>query len=206
VGRKNESAKKILRYVLAAVALAIVVFLWRQWRAPIPLPPFLAFLIENSLTESFVGAEILLERFDLVTGMKVSNAGCGPGRLTISIARIVGCTGEVVVLDSQPAMLGKLEEKRDAEVRGNVCVVRSNFGEGTLDEGDFDRVLLAMMLGEVCDRTAGLRELFAALKPGGILSVTEIVGDPDYHRPKTIRREVEVAGFKLVERFGGFPA
>ena len=56
------------------------------------------------------------------------------------------------------------------------------------------------------DREAAARELYAALKPGGILSVTEIFGDPDYRRPAPVRREVEPAGFELVERFGGFPA
>ena len=62
------------------------------------------------------------------------------------------------------------------------------------------------MLGEVRDRGAAPRELHAALGPGGVLSVTEIFGDPDYRRPATVRREVEAAGFRLVRRFGGFPA
>ena len=63
-----------------------------------------------------------------------------------------------------------------------------------------------MVIGGVRDRAAALRQLHAALLPGGILSVTEAVGDPDYRLPVTVRREVEAAGFRLVERFGGFPA
>ncbi len=206
VGRKNESARKILRYALAAVALAVVAFLWQQRRSPIPLPPFLTFLIENPLTEAFVGADILLECFDLAPGMKVLDAGCGPGRLTVPVARVVGRTGEVVALDNQPAMLRKLEERLDAEGLENARAVRGELGEGALDESGFDRVLLVGVLGEVRDRAAGLRELYAALEPGGVLSVTEIVGDPDYHRPATVRREVEAAGFRIIDRFGDFPA
>jgi ubiquinone/menaquinone biosynthesis C-methylase UbiE len=206
VRRKNESARKILRYALAAVALAVVAFLWQQRRSPIPLPPFLTFLIENPLIEAFAGADILLERFDLAPGMKVLDAGCGPGRLTVPVARVMGRTGEVVALDSQTAMLGKLEERTDTEGLTNVRAVRGELGEGALDESGFDRVLLVGVFGEVRDRAAGLRELYAALGPGGVLSVTEILGDPDYHRPPIIRREVEAAGFKLVERFGGFLA
>ncbi len=181
-------------------------FLWRQRRSPIPLPPFLTFLIENPLTEAFLGADVLLERFDLAPGMRVLDAGCGPGRLTIPVARAVGPDGRVVALDSQAATLRKLEKRLDAEGLENVRVVKGELGEGTLDEGGFDRVLLVGVLGEVRDRAVGLRELYAALKPGGVLSVTEIVGDPDYHRPPTVRREVQAVGFKLVERFGGFPA
>ncbi len=206
IGRKSENNTKILRYALAAVALGAVGFLWRQRRSPIPLPPFLTFLIENPLTESFVGADVLLERFDLAPGMKVLDAGCGPGRLTIPVARVVGHAGTVVALDSQTAMLRKLEERLDVGGLDNIRAVRGELGEGALDEGGFDRVLLVGVLGEVHDRAAGLCELYAALEPGGVLSVTEIVGDPDYHRPATVRCEAEAAGFRIIDRFGDFPA
>ncbi len=63
-----------------------------------------------------------------------------------------------------------------------------------------------MVLGEARDRRRPSRELYGALKPGGVLSVTEIFGDPDHRRSATIRREVEAAGFRLAMRFGGFPA
>ena len=35
--------------------------------------------------------------------------------------------------------------------------------------------------------------------------MTEGFGDPDYRRPASVWREVEPAGFELVECFGGFP-
>jgi predicted methyltransferase len=62
-----------------------------------------------------------------------------------------------------------------------------------------------MVLGEGRDRGAAPHELHAVLGPGGVLSVTEIFGDPDYQRPVTVRREVEDASFKLVGRFGASP-
>jgi ubiquinone/menaquinone biosynthesis C-methylase UbiE len=103
-------------------------------------------------------------------------------------------------------MLEKLERRLKAEGITNVRALRAGLGEGLVREGGFDRVVLAMVLGEVRDRGAALRELYAALKPGGVLSVTEIFGDPDYRRPATVRREVEAASFRLARRFGGFPA
>ena len=87
----------------------------------------------------------------------------------------------------------------------NVRILEAGLGEGALERDAFDRVLLAFVLGEVRDREAAVRELYATLRPGGILSVTEGFGDPDYRRPISVRREVEPAGFELVERFGGFP-
>jgi SAM-dependent methyltransferase len=192
------------RMLLCALAgLAVAAFLRQRWR-PIPHPPRLTFLFENPIVGAFVGPERLIERLDLIPGMRVLDAGCGPGRLTIPLARAVGPTGEVVALDGQSAMLAKLEERLRAEGITNVRPLRAGLGEGAL-EGPFERVLLAMVLGEVRDREAAVREVYAALGPGGILSVTEVFGDPDYRRPVTVRREVEAAGFRLVGRYGGFP-
>jgi ubiquinone/menaquinone biosynthesis C-methylase UbiE len=198
--------KKFLRYSLAVVVLSAALALLWQRRRPMMHPPRLTFLFENPIVNAFVGPERLIRRLDLAPGMRVLDAGCGPGRLTIPLARAVGPDGEIVALDSQREMLGKLERRLEAEGIRNVLPVRAVLGEGVLEEGGFDRVVLAMVLGEARDRREAARELYAALRPGGVLSVTEIFGDPDHRRPATIQREVEAAGFRLARRFGGFPA
>ena len=198
--------RKILQYSLIAVIGLAIAGLLRQRRRPIPTPPALTFLFENPLVEAFAGSELLVERLGLAPGMRVLDAGCGPGRLTIPLAKAVGPTGEVIALDSQRAMLEKLERRLEAQSITNVRTLEAGLGERALEREAFDRVLLAFVLGEVRDREAAARELYAALKPGGILSVSEVFGDPDYRRPISVRREIEPAGFRLVMRFGGFPA
>src|SRR5215210_6349596 len=107
--------KRALPYSPAVVLLTAAPGLLRQRRWPMMHPPRLTFLFENSLVNRFVGPERLIGRLDLAPGMRVLDAGCGPGRLTIPLARAVGPTGEVVALDGQSAMLAKLEERLDAE-------------------------------------------------------------------------------------------
>jgi SAM-dependent methyltransferase len=197
--------RKLFQYAFIGVVGLAIAGLLRQRQRPIPTPPLLTFLFENPLVEAFAGSELLVERLGLAPGMRVLDAGCGPGRLTISVARAVEPTGEVLALDIQRAMLELLEHRLEAESITNVRILESGLGEGALERDAFDRVLLAFVLGEVRDRKAAGRELYAALKPGGILSATEGFGDPDYRRPISVRREVEPAGFELVDRFGGFP-
>jgi ubiquinone/menaquinone biosynthesis C-methylase UbiE len=197
---------KALRYSLAATAASAALAFLRQRRRPIPHPPRLTFLFENSLVGAFVGPERLIERLELAPGMRVLDAGCGPGRLSVPLAKAVGPGGEIVALDGQRGMLEKLERRLEAEGITNVRPLRAALGEGELREGGFDRAVLAMVLGEVRDRGAATRELYAALRPGGVLSVTEIFGDPDYRRPATVRGEAEAAGFRLAGSFRRFPA
>ncbi len=210
--------KTITRHASAAAVLAALAssffFVLRERRRPTPLSPRLFFLVENPLTEAFVGARLLVSRLGLLPGMKVLDAGCGPGRLTVPLAEAVGPGGRVVALDAQPAMLEKLEGRLRAEGVKNVRPLLGELGGGAPlgegapvgEEGGFDRAVLAMVLGEAHDRAGALGELYGALGPGGVLSVTEIFGDPHHLAASTVLKEAEAAGFRLVGRFGSFPA
>ena len=59
-------------------------------------------------------------------------------------------------------------------------------GQGKLDVQPADRALLVTVLGEIPRRQAALSQIFEALKPGAILSVTEIIFDPHYQSRNTV--------------------
>jgi ubiquinone/menaquinone biosynthesis C-methylase UbiE len=61
-------------------------------------------------------------------------------------------------------------------------------------------------LGEIPNKTAALREIYQALKPGGILSITELFPDPHMQVPSTIRRLAQATGFVVESQMGNFPA
>jgi ubiquinone/menaquinone biosynthesis C-methylase UbiE len=114
----------------------------------------------------------------------------------------VGPDGLAVAFDIQTEMLGKVEKKTTAEGLTNVTTVQGGLGEGLLEADTYDRALLVTVLGEVPDPAAAMAEIYRALKPGGVLSVTEMILDPDYLTRRTVRRLAEGAGFRLDRDFG----
>jgi ubiquinone/menaquinone biosynthesis C-methylase UbiE len=134
--------------------------------------------------------------------MRVLDAGCGPGRVTIPLARAVGTEGEVVAIDIQSSMLCRAKAKAEAAGLANIRFQELAIEGGKLGDVQFDRVLLVTVLGEIPDRESAFREINRALKPGGILSVTEIIFDPHYQSRKTILQLAGSAGFREKAFFG----
>jgi ubiquinone/menaquinone biosynthesis C-methylase UbiE len=180
--------------------------LWRRQKSNLPCPTSLSFLLENPFMERVAGAEMLLDRAGVAPGMRVLDAGCGPGRITLPAARRVGPTGEVVALDIQAAMLDRLRAKLAAQNVANVRIVHAGLGQGHIEATAFDRAFLVTVLGEIPDKAAALREIYDSLKPGGLLSITELLPDPDFQTPDTVRRLAHGAGFMEEKIMGGFPA
>jgi ubiquinone/menaquinone biosynthesis C-methylase UbiE len=186
--------------ILALIGLvAVVAVIWRaaSSRHSLPCPAWLGWLVEldNPFTKTNRAA-VIVERLDLQPGMAVLDAGCGPGRLTVPIARQLGQQGEVVAMDIQAGMLRRAREKARAANLTNIRFLEAGLGEGKLDRNRFDRAVLVTVLGEIPNREAGLREIFAALKPGGILSVTEIIFDPHFQSRQAVARLAHSAGFR----------
>ena len=184
---------------IALGALAALVGIGLIWRwAAWPCPSWLVPLLENPYFEAVAGAGTLLDRAGVAPGMTVLDAGCGPGRVTLPAAARVGPAGRVVALDLQPAMLAKVRARLEAEDVRHVELVQAGLGDGRLEQGRFDVALLVTVLGEIPDREAALAELRRALRPGGVLSVTEVLPDPHYQPLARVRALAVRAG--LAER------
>jgi ubiquinone/menaquinone biosynthesis C-methylase UbiE len=187
----------------------LVTVLWRvaSRRHALPCPVWLSWLVEfdNPFTKVH-RSDVIIEHLDLQPGMTVLDIGCGPGRLTIPAARRVGPQGQVVAIDIQPGMLRRAQDKAKAASLNNIRFQEAGVGEGKLQPGQADRALLVTVLGEIPDRPAALKEIFDALKPGGILSITEIIFDPHYQRRATILRLAGAVGFREKTFFGNWIA
>jgi len=141
-------------------------------------------------------AAVIVEHLGLQPGMTVLDAGCGPGRLTIPLARQVGEYGEVVAVDIQTGMLDRVRAKVETVSIDNVRFLQAGVGEGKIESNRFDRALLVTVLGEIPDRRAAMKEVFEALKRGGLLSVTEVIFESHFWRRRTVARLAEAVGFR----------
>ena len=197
------TATSILLGSLGLVIAAAIAFGLFSRRRALPCPAWLHWMVEldNPLT-STNRAAVIIERLDLEPGMAVLDVGCGPGRLTIPLARQVGQHGEVVAMDIQDGMLRRAQEKAGAANLANIRFLQAGAGEGKLPHDHFDRALLVTVLGEIPDREAALREIFAALKPGGLLGVTEIVLDPHFQPRARVARLAGAVGFRENAHYG----
>jgi ubiquinone/menaquinone biosynthesis C-methylase UbiE len=190
--------------IAALLLLATAIFVWRVLarRRSIPCPALLVPLLENRIMQSVAGSALLIERAGVEPGMRVLDAGCGPGRVTIPLARHVGPQGSVVALDIQAAMLERLAKRIEASGPENIEVVHAGLGQGTLAPEQFDRAIMVTVLGEIPDRLAALQEIYGALNPRGLLSITEVLPDPHYQTQGTVRKLAESAGFSVETTFG----
>jgi ubiquinone/menaquinone biosynthesis C-methylase UbiE len=129
--------------------------------------------------------------------MRVLDAGCGPGRITIPLAETVGKDGEVIALDIQTEMLAKLQERAQAAGLNNISIIQAGLGEDILDLGPLDMAVMVTVLGEIPNQRMAIQQIRGWLKPGGILSITEVLPDPHYQRASTVRSLADQAGFEV---------
>ena len=177
----------IVLLIIVAMTLAATVWRLASRRRSLPCPVWLRWFVEldNPFTRTNRAA-FIVETLALSDGMTVLDAGCGPGRLTVPLARGVGPSGRVVAVDIQPGMLARARTRTEAAGCTNAEFVAAALGDGNLPDDHFDRVVLVTVLGEIPDRAAALTELFRALKPGGILAIVEVIFDP--HVRESLKR------------------
>ncbi len=190
----------ILFYILGITSLAFLIsLLWRAVsnRQSLPCPSWLSWMVELDNPFTRVSrADFIVDHLQLEPGMKVLDAGCGPGRVTLPLARAVGHRGEVTALDIQEGMLEQVQSKAEAAAISTIRTLQAELGRGTLPQNGYDRAILVSVLGEVPEQHAALKELFAALKPGGILSITEVVFDPHFQPRSKVLQLACAAGFR----------
>ena len=111
----------------------------------------------------------------LIAGERVLDLGCGSGGASRAAAQIVGRNGEVVAIDSCTEALRVAREVSDVDGSAPIAYQRARAEDlSRFDDRSFDCVIASLMLDEVADLPAVLREVVRLLRPGGrfVASVT----------------------------------
>jgi predicted methyltransferase len=150
------------------------------------------------------------------TGMTVLDMGAGAGYSTELMARAVGPTGKVYGQNSGnfARAIGLLEERSKTPAGQNITQLVRAFDDPLPSEvRDIDLVTFFFFYHDTTymtvDRAEMNKKLFAAVKPGGLMIIADhsakagegITVSRTNHRieESVLRREVEAAGFKMVE-------
>ncbi|SRR5579884_205816 len=115
----------------------------------------------------------LLKRAGIRAGMKVLEVGSGAGDVALLAADLVGPTGAVVGIESNPAMLALARARTQAAGFSTVSFVEGDLTRLQLDT-EFDAVVGRCILQHLNNPIAALRHLVRHLRPGGIVAFQEI--------------------------------
>ena len=168
-----------------------------------PIPAFATQLIDNPIRRRFIQRpEAIADRMQLCPGMIVVEIGPGKGSYTKAVANKILPDGKVYAVDIQESVIKRLKKKVQREKIVNVEPSVDNAYNFSFQSESVDRVLAIASLPEIPDPVKVLRECHRILRHKGLVSLCEVILDPDYPRRQTEKRWALKAGFKLENEFG----
>ena len=120
-----------------------------------------------------VEAWFLLPRLE--RGMRLLDVGCGPGTITVGLARAVP-EGSVIGLDAADAVLEQAREHAASQGVSNLQFAAGDVYALEFADASFDVVYANQLLQHLTDPVAAIGEMRRVLRPGGLLAVR----DADY--------------------------
>ncbi len=197
----------LLRFVVVAWAAVSALWLYsltQRYKSSRACPYAWRWMLDNLPRRVVQPLRSTVDSFHIDTVYTVLELGPGSGYFSVEVARRLGPEGRLVCVDIQSRMIGALRRRL---LREGVANAQPMVGDALglpLADCSVDCAFLVTVLGEVPDRPKALAELRRVLKPGGILSISETLPDPDYQFPDVVRDLCRASGFTLLEHRGRF--
>src|SRR5213078_4845261 len=102
--------------------------------------------------------------------------------------------GRLEVFDLQQEMVDHVLRRASERGLHNVTGWTGDAQQMLFEKDRFDGAYLTVVLGEIPDQDAALRELARVVKPGGRVVVGELFGDPHWVSPGRLQARAERAG------------
>jgi ubiquinone/menaquinone biosynthesis C-methylase UbiE len=112
--------------------------------------------------------EALIPQWEVKPGHRVLEAGCGTGRLTGTLARLVGCDGEVVACDESAEMLRHLLARGLPRSVRPLCASASATGAA---DGHFHRIICLNAFPHFANPRGVLAEFRRTIRSDGLLCI-----------------------------------
>lgn len=114
----------------------------------------------------------VLEEAGITTGMNVLDLGCGPGDVSLLAASLVGNTGCVLGVDSNPAVLQLAQARAQEAGLGQVSFLAGDINNLTLGQ-EYHAIVGRLILQYLPERVAILRRITQRLRPDGVFVFQE---------------------------------
>ena len=141
--------------------------------------------------EVYTGYQLTLQAADtskwllehLRPGQRVLDMGCGPGSITIGLARAVAPGGTVLGIDMEESQLTTARDLAKQEGVSNAVFAAGDITGMSVGREEFDAVHLHRVLTHVPGTLAALEQARRALRPGGILFCREMITGKCFTEP-----------------------
>ncbi|WP_420611485.1 class I SAM-dependent methyltransferase [Candidatus Spongiisocius sp.] len=140
----------------------------------------------------------------LKPGLSVLDFGCGPGTLSVGLARAVE-PGEFHGVDIESSQIEMARAAAQAGGHGNASFQVADATDLPFDDSTFDVAHCHTVLNHVPDTHAVLAEVKRVLKPGGIISCRELIAASSFSEPAYSLAGAWDTFTKLVVANGGHP-
>lgn len=132
----------------------------------------------------FKAGLVMIEKLGIRDGQTVLDIGCGTGRLTLNVAKLVGPGGKVIGIDPSQNRIEIAARKSGDKPKSNISFEIGNSNElDHFKSNSFDVVYLNVVLHWIHDKKDALNQIYRILKPGGRLGIT--TGNKD--KPYTVK-------------------
>ena len=135
------------------------------------------------------------------TGETVLDLGSGGGVDVFRASKLVGQEGKVIGLDATPEMVFRARETAKKYDYGNVEFRLGEIEHMPIESNSVNLVISNCVLNLVPDKESGFREIYRVLKPGGRISVSDMVATMEDRKIKLEEWAACIAGAVTVDEY-----